>query len=266
MPVNSANRDFLSSGKTLEFEVFHTSAPQGDDGKGASHLIGVAFVPLKPLVEGAGKTRFTGLYDVVPKDKVYQSVQSLGSTKLEGKGKIKVTINCSANVRKLMQGETLPVVATPAKQPVEEQPEEPQTEDIGTSEFSKHMASLTADQLGAMHTMNMDDLEALQSKIKESLSVLGGGNKAEDRAPSFGQTTFKTDVQRSQLTTEIEEFRRSALENPFVSQETLGKPATVPEEEEDDITRHEEVKNPNEETVFDLAEMQRIEKILKQNK
>jgi len=33
----------------------------------SSHLIGVAFVPLKQLVEGRGKTRMTGLFDVVNK-------------------------------------------------------------------------------------------------------------------------------------------------------------------------------------------------------
>jgi len=40
-------------------------------------LIGVAFVSLKPLIEGNGKNRLTGLYDVVTKENIYgQSIQS----------------------------------------------------------------------------------------------------------------------------------------------------------------------------------------------
>jgi len=35
-------------------------------------------VPLKPLIDGNGKTRLTGLYDIVNKQMIYnQSVQSL---------------------------------------------------------------------------------------------------------------------------------------------------------------------------------------------
>ena len=72
-----------------------------------SHLIGVAFVPLKALIEGNGRTRTTGLYDVIAKDRVYQSVQSLSSIKAEQDsfGKIKVCINASINIKKLMSGE-----------------------------------------------------------------------------------------------------------------------------------------------------------------
>lgn len=52
MPITHENRDFIQSGRTLEFEVYHASLVAADnlDVKEASHLIGVAFVPLAPLV------------------------------------------------------------------------------------------------------------------------------------------------------------------------------------------------------------------------
>jgi hypothetical protein len=101
--MNQANRDFIEQGRTLEFEVFHKAVGASDNltVQETSHLIGVAFVPLKPLIEGSGRTRITGLFDVVPKDKVYQSTNS--TTKLEGIGKIKVCINSSVNIKKLFE-------------------------------------------------------------------------------------------------------------------------------------------------------------------
>jgi len=38
-----------------------------------NHLVGVAFVPLSNLIEGKGKTRMTGLYDIVSKTNLYNS-------------------------------------------------------------------------------------------------------------------------------------------------------------------------------------------------
>ena len=85
MPLTRANREFLESGGNLEFEVFHKAQTTSADNltvEESNHLIGVAFVPLKPLMEGGGKTRLTGLYDVVSKSNIYnQSIQSITSLK-----------------------------------------------------------------------------------------------------------------------------------------------------------------------------------------
>jgi len=80
MPINTSNREFLESGGHLEFEVFHRAvgASNNLNVEESNHLIGVAFVPLKGLIDGPGKTRLTGLYSIVPKGTVYnQSVTSL---------------------------------------------------------------------------------------------------------------------------------------------------------------------------------------------
>lgn len=73
MPLNEANKQFLEMGETLEFEVFHraTGASNNFNVTESNHLIGVAFVPLSGLIEGNGKTRLTGLYNVVPKGTVF---------------------------------------------------------------------------------------------------------------------------------------------------------------------------------------------------
>jgi hypothetical protein len=73
MPLNEFNLEFIENNKTLEFEVFHKSIGASDNlnVQESSHLIGVAFVPLKELVEGHGRTRLTGLFDVIAKDAVY---------------------------------------------------------------------------------------------------------------------------------------------------------------------------------------------------
>lgn len=73
-----------------------------------NHLIGVAFVPMKELIEGSGKTRLTGLYDIVSKDNIYnQSVQSIPSLRGQepSKGKIKVCISTNLNIRRIISGE-----------------------------------------------------------------------------------------------------------------------------------------------------------------
>jgi hypothetical protein len=53
--------------------VFHKAigASNNLDVQVTNHLIGVAFVPLKGLIEANGKTRITGLYDIVAKDHIY---------------------------------------------------------------------------------------------------------------------------------------------------------------------------------------------------
>ena len=110
MPINQANREWLEAGGNLEFEVFHKAigASNNLDVEETNHLIGVAFVPLRGLIEGSGKTRLTGLYDIVPKDNIYsQSVQSMASLRATeaSKGKIKVCASTNLNIRRVMSGE-----------------------------------------------------------------------------------------------------------------------------------------------------------------
>lgn len=70
VPLNTFNVEFLKSGSTLEFEVYHKAVGASNNlqVQESSHLIGVAFVPLKSLIEGNGRTRITGLFDIVAKD------------------------------------------------------------------------------------------------------------------------------------------------------------------------------------------------------
>ena len=63
----------------------------------SNHLIGVAFVPLAPLVEGRGKTRLTGMFDIVPKRALYNSVNSIPSQATESLGKIKISVTTDKN-------------------------------------------------------------------------------------------------------------------------------------------------------------------------
>ena len=108
MPINTANRQFLESGGHLEFEVFHRAvgASNNLNVEESNHLIGVAFVPLKGLIEGSGKLRLTGLYNIVPKGTVYnQSTTSLTGT-AHDQGKIKICVSTNLNIRKIMNGET----------------------------------------------------------------------------------------------------------------------------------------------------------------
>jgi len=74
----------LENGGCLEFEVFHKAigASNNLNVQESNHLVGVAFVPLKPLIDGRGKSRLTGLFDVVAKGNIYsRSIQSLSSLK-----------------------------------------------------------------------------------------------------------------------------------------------------------------------------------------
>ena len=73
MVLDESNRQFLERGSGLEFEVFHRAigASNNFDVTESNHLIGVAFVPLSGLVQGNGKTRLTGLYNIVPKGTVF---------------------------------------------------------------------------------------------------------------------------------------------------------------------------------------------------
>ena len=74
----------MENGGCLEFEVFHKAvgASNNLNVQESNHLIGVAFVPLKPLIDGSGKTRTTGLFDVVAKGNIYgRSIQSVSSLK-----------------------------------------------------------------------------------------------------------------------------------------------------------------------------------------
>ena len=107
VPLSQANLDFIDNGH-LEFEVFHKSNGYGDTElqvKETNHLIGVAFVPLKKLREGAGKTRVTGLFDVIGKSAIYSSMQSLKSLGADGSnimGKIKIAVTVNININKLL--------------------------------------------------------------------------------------------------------------------------------------------------------------------
>lgn len=109
MPLNQFNREWLENGGFLEFEVFHKAvgASNNLNVQESNHLIGAAFVPLKPFIEGRGKTRLTGLYDVVAKSNIYnQSIQSATSLKGQesSQGKIKVCVTSNLNIRKLLDG------------------------------------------------------------------------------------------------------------------------------------------------------------------
>lgn len=109
MPLNEFNRKWLEDGGSLEFEVFHKAvgASNNLNVQESSHLIGVAFVPLKALIEGRGKSRLTGLFDVVGKQNIYgQSIQSVTSLKPydSSLGKIKVCVTANLNVRQLLEG------------------------------------------------------------------------------------------------------------------------------------------------------------------
>jgi len=77
----------------------------------SSHLIGVAFVPLKSLIEGNGRTRTTGLYDVVAKEHVFKSLKTLNSIDAsDSLGKLKVAINSSLNIKKIISpDQTIPL-------------------------------------------------------------------------------------------------------------------------------------------------------------
>ena len=105
LPLNRENENFLQNG-SLEFEVFHQSTGYGDTEmnlEASNHLIGVAFVPLASLVEGRGKTRITGMYDVVAKKALYNSVTSIPSQTNDVLGKIKISVTTDKNPVMLMK-------------------------------------------------------------------------------------------------------------------------------------------------------------------
>lgn len=119
MPLNAENMEFLESGGCLEFEVFHKAmgASNNLNVQESNHLIGVAFVPLKPLIEGRGKTRLTGMYDIVAKGNIYgQSVQSLSSLKAyeNSQGKIKVCVTTDRFIRRALDGDEAQASYQPA--------------------------------------------------------------------------------------------------------------------------------------------------------
>lgn len=106
MPIDRANREFLEADGHLEFEIFHRAvgASNNLNVEESSHLIGVAFVPLKGLIEGSGKTRLTGLYDIVPKGTVYSQSIAQSTASQSTQGKIKVCVSTNLNIRKVMDG------------------------------------------------------------------------------------------------------------------------------------------------------------------
>jgi len=113
MPLDTFNREWLENDGFLEFEVFHKAVGASDNlhVQESSHLIGAAFVSLKPFVEGNGKTRITGNYEVVSKQNIYnQSIQSLASLQNDeaSQGTIKVAITANINMRKLLDGGSTP--------------------------------------------------------------------------------------------------------------------------------------------------------------
>ena len=118
--------------------------------------------------------------------------------------------------------------------------------------------------------MNMGELEKMSEMIRQTMARLpSAAAPLTQSAPSFGHQTHKTDLQKQILSQEIKEFREEHL--------TKSKPVDNPFSDDEDLTRHddlpakqhspqfkEESKNANEETVFSIEEMERIERILKQ--
>jgi len=73
-------------------------------------------VPLKGLIEGKGRQRLTGMYDVVSKDTVYQSVNTNKSldTSQQSFGKIKVCINADVNIKRVFMAQETTIPSTSA--------------------------------------------------------------------------------------------------------------------------------------------------------
>jgi hypothetical protein len=64
IPLNQKNMEFIRNGGALEFEVFHKAQATDKDALDvteSNHMIGVAFVPLKPLIEGSGNKNYRTL-------------------------------------------------------------------------------------------------------------------------------------------------------------------------------------------------------------
>jgi hypothetical protein len=103
VPLSEENLRFIKGG-ALEFEIFHQSAGYGEtelDRDESNHLIGVAFVPLAGLIEGRGKARLTGLFDVVAKKAIYASAGT-DSAAVEALGKIKISVCADKNPNTLL--------------------------------------------------------------------------------------------------------------------------------------------------------------------
>lgn len=100
VPLTEQNLQFINGG-VLEFEIFHQSTGYGEtelDLEESNHLVGVAFVPLAGLIQGRGKTRLTGLYDVVAKKAIYGSAASDAATAQDATlGKIKISVTADKN-------------------------------------------------------------------------------------------------------------------------------------------------------------------------
>ena len=92
-------------------------------------------------------------------------------------------------------------------------------------------------QIDDLHKMNMSDLDELTKKLKDSMAVLDVTEPSfvveEQKSPKkFGMTTFKTDNQQANLSTQLDDFRK----NPFASINEA-QPAPIVD---DDLTRVEE--------------------------
>ena len=59
--------------------------------------------------------------------------------------------------------------------------------------YSDNLASMTEEHLGLMHSMNMNDLEAFNKKIMDSMTVLKKAAETK-KSTDFGHATFKTDA------------------------------------------------------------------------
>ena len=63
----------------------------------------MAFVPLRPLVEGSGKTIMSGMYDIVSKNSLYSQMSSLSKYEASN-GKLKISISTNVNIKSLLEG------------------------------------------------------------------------------------------------------------------------------------------------------------------
>ena len=114
------------------------------------------------------------------------------------------------------------------------------------AQYNENLQQVTENQLMNLHQMNMSDLEELNQKLKESMTVLNV--TVPDKKPTFGMTTFKTDMQRSALEDQMKDFRSDTLAkpkhvvNPFQSTD-LGvgdRPTEQRVEDTEDLARLEE--------------------------
>lgn len=299
----------------------------------SNHLVGVAFVSLKPLIEGNGRTRLTGLFDVVSKQAIYnQSVQSLHSLKDQEvtMGKIKVSVTTDLNIRRMLDQESgeqsglnqrkttpysgdLALSANVLNEPEKKgfsfggdglraayahnpYPSHQQNQtsfspiksfgnersqfsfdanknpggdhaeigmlgsqsfvklDDSVRDYHQSLQTKSEQEIDHMHTENMNQLEDLTRKLKESMAVLDvtvpeepkeeGSQRRLEESPelsnnkrrtnqAFGRHTFKTEAQQVTLSQQLNQFReaqqlpasqpehlkkeRQMVQNPFAS-------------------------------------------------